>query len=310
MATTPPPLQFGIDLGGTKIEAAVLDGGGRILLRRRVATPKDSYRATLDAIAGLLGAVESEAGVRAAAVGIGTPGSLSPLTGLMRNANSTCLNGHPLDRDLAEALGRPVRVANDANCFALAEAVAGAAQGAGTVFGVILGTGVGGGVVVGGRPLLGRNLIAGEWGHNPLPAPLPEELPGPPCYCGRPGCVESWCSGPGLAADHLTRTGRRLAAPEIAAAALAGDRAAAETLARHRDRLARALAAVVNILDPDVIVLGGGLSNLAGLARDLPAAMLPHVFSDGFETPIRRHALGDSAGVIGAAWLWPTTEEP
>lgn len=296
-------MRTGVDLGGTKIEAVVLDPSGQVRARARVPTPR-GYDPVIKAICDVVAQVEGEAGA-AAAVGVGIPGSLSPVTGMVRNANSTQLNGHPLDRDLATALGRPVRFDNDANCFALAEARSGAGQGAGVVFGVILGTGVGGGVVINGQARIGANGVAGEWGHNPLPAPRDDERPGPTCYCGRVGCIEAWMSGPSLARDHLRVTGQDIQAPAIAAAAAAGDAAAQGTLDRHRDRLARALGTVVNLLDPDVIVLGGGLSNLAGLAEALPQAMLPYVFTDRFVTPIRRHQLGDSAGVIGAAWLWP-----
>ena len=278
---------------------------GEELVRLRIDTPSDGYDSILRAIAGLVAAVETRAGARAPAVGIGIPGSLSPVSGRVRNANSTVLIGHAFDRDLAAALGRPVRVGNDANCFALAEAMAGAGQGAKTVFGVILGTGIGGGIVVDGRVLAGRNLIAGEWGHNRLPAAGAGELPGPPCYCGREGCIEAWCSGPAMSADHARTTGETLDPPAIAARAEAGDPAAAATLERHLDRLARALAGVVNLLDPDLIVLGGGLSNLGHLHHRLPEAMRGHVFSDVCETPIVKNRLGDSAGVIGAAWLWP-----
>lgn len=299
-------LRFGVDLGGTKIEVAVL-AGGEVALRRRAATP-DGYEATLDAIAGLLAEAERAVGARASAVGVGTPGSISPATGLIRNANSTRLNGRALDRDLQARLGRPVRLANDADCFALAEARAGAARGAVSAFGVILGTGVGGGVVLGGRLLSGPNGIAGEWGHNALPRPGAEESPGPDCWCGRRGCIEVWLSGPGLAADHARRTGARLTAEEIAARSADGESAAADTLARHLDRLGRALAGAINVLDPEVVVLGGGLSNLPRLADRLPTAIRPHVFSDCFRTAVRRHALGDSAGVIGAAWLWRVDE--
>ena len=274
-------------------------------MRLRIDTPSDGYDSILRGIAGLVAAVETRAGARAPAVGIGIPGSLSPVSGRVRNANSTVLIGHAFDRDLAAALGRPVRVGNDANCFALSEAVDGAAAGAGVVFGAILGTGVGGGIVSGGRVLAGHNLIAGEWGHNPLPAAAPGELPGPPCYCGRNGCVETWCSGPAMTADHANATGEALDPPRIAARAAAGDAAAQATLERHLDRLARALAGVVNLLDPNAIVLGGGLSNLDHLRDRLAEAMRPHVFSDVFTTPILNNRLGDSAGVIGAAWLWP-----
>lgn len=301
-------MKLGVDLGGTKTEAALLTPDGTVVARDRVPTPQGSYNDTLQAIADLVAAVEQKAGGQARRAGIGTPGSLSPATGVIRNANSTRLNDQPLDRDLSRALDRPVRLENDANCFALAEAKAGAATGAEVVFGVIAGTGVGGGVVVNGRTVLGRNRIGGEWGHNPLPNPGPEERPGPACYCGRHGCIETWCSGPGLAADHAHRTGMVMTAEDIAMMATAGDAEAAYTLERHLDRMARALAGVVNILDPDVIVLGGGLSNLDHLARDLPNAMRPHIFSDCFDTPILRNQLGDSAGVIGAAWLWDETD--
>lgn len=296
-------LRTGVDLGGTKIEACVLGADGTVIERRRTPTPQGDYDQTIATIVRLVGEVETAAGGQADRVGFGTPGSLSPATGLLRNANSTCLNGHPLDTDLGQALGRAVVLENDANCFALAEARSGAAKGADVVFGVIIGTGVGGGVVVQGETLLGRNRVGGEWGHNPLPRPTAEEVPGPDCYCGRSGCVETWCSGPGLAADHLLTTGSDMPPAMIAEFAEAGDAAARDTLSRHTDRLARALAGVVNILDPDAIVLGGGLSNLAHLYRDLPGAMAPHVFSDVFDTPIRPASLGDSAGVIGAAWL-------
>jgi len=298
-------MRIGVDLGGTKTEVVALAPSGAELARLRIATSPDGYDSVVRGIAELVAAVEARAGGQAPAIGIGIPGSLSPASGRVRNANFTVLTGHAFDRDLAEALGRPVRVENDANCFALAEAMAGAGQGAGTVFGVILGTGVGGGVVTDGRVLAGRNLIAGEWGHNRLPAISADELPGPPCYCGRTGCIEAWCSGPALGVDHARATGETLDAPGIAARAEAGDVAAVATLERHLNRLARALAGVVNLLDPDLIVLGGGLSNLAHLCDRLPEAMCPHVFSDVFETPILNNRLGDSAGVIGAAWLWP-----
>lgn len=295
-------MRIGVDLGGSKIEAIALAPGGAERARLRVATPR-AYDAVIRETAALVAAVEDGAGADGAPVGVGIPGSLSPASGRVRNANFTVLNGKALDRDLAAALGRPVRVENDANCFALAEAVAGAGQGAAVVFGVILGTGVGGGIVAGGRVLTGANLIAGEWGHNPLPAPGADELPGPACYCGRAGCIETWVSGPGLAADHARATGAGLEPGEIAAAAAEGDAAARATLERHLSRLARGLAGVVNVLDPDAIVLGGGLSNLAHLYEALPGAMRPHVFSDVFATSIWRNRLGDSAGVIGAAWL-------
>lgn len=300
-------MRIGVDLGGTKIEAVALGPGGAERARLRIPTPGGGYDSVVRACAEMASAVEARAGAEtaASAVGVGIPGSLSPATGLVRNANSTRLNGRPLDRDLARAMGRAVRVENDANCFALAEALAGAGQGARVVFGVIIGTGVGGGIVIEGRLLTGANLIAGEWGHNPLPAPGGEERPGPDCYCGRKGCVETWCSGPGLAADHARATGEMCSPEEIVARADAGDAAARASLGRHVSRLARGLAGVVNILDPDAIVLGGGLSKLAHLYEQLPGAMRPHVFSDVFATRVLRNRLGDSAGVIGAAWLWP-----
>lgn len=301
-------MRAGVDLGGTKIEIAVLGGDDAIVLRERIATPPGGYDDTIRAIRDLVGLAEGRLERTIARFGVATPGSLSPATGLIRNANSTRLNGRPLDRDLAVATGRAVRIENDANCFALAEAMQGAGRGAETVFGVIIGTGVGGGIVHAGRVIGGRNRIAGEWGHNPLPGTGPGESVAPDCYCGRSGCIEAWCSGPALAADHLRRTGTEMTAEMIAGFAGAGDLDARETLALHLGRLARALAGVVNILDPDAIVLGGGLSNLAHLPERLAAAMAPHVFSDSFETPVRRHALFDSAGVIGAAWLWPAAD--
>jgi fructokinase len=298
-------MRIGVDLGGTKTEAVALDGAGVELARQRIPTPGDGYDSVIRGIVDLVAAVESRTGLIAPAIGFGIPGSLSPASGLVRNANFTVLNTRPLDRDLATALGRPVWVENDANCFALAEAMAGAGQGTDTVFGVILGTGVGGGIVTAGRVLSGHNLIAGEWGHNPLPVATADELPGPPCYCGRAGCIETWCAGPAMCADHERATGEPLDPPVIAARAANGDAAAMATLDRHLDRLARALAGVVNILDPDLIVLGGGLSNLDHLYDRLPGAMRRHVISDVFETPILKNRLGDSAGVIGAAWLYP-----
>jgi fructokinase len=309
-------MRIGIDLGGTKTEAVVLGPAGDELARLRVATPQHDYDSLVRNVADLVAAIEAEAGAKAPEIGppigMGIPGSLSPATGLIRNSNTVVLNGHAFDRDLVTALGRPVRLQNDANCFALAETMAGAAQGlqpgADTVFGVILGTGVGGGIVTGGRVLAGHNLIAGEWGHNPLPAPGADENPGPPCYCGRNGCIETWCAGPAISADHARATGDTLDPSAIGARAAAGDVDAAATMERHLSRLARALAGVVNILDPNAIVLGGGLSNLGHLYERLPEAMRPHVISDVFTTPILKNSLGDSAGVIGAAWLWPDEE--
>ena len=298
-------MRIGVDLGGTKIEAIALDSEGRVLARHRIPAPRGDYGATLGAIAGLIDAIESAAG-QPGSVGIGTPGALSPFTGRLRNANSVWLNDRPLDLDLAERLGRPVRLANDADCFALSEATDGAGRGAASVFGVIIGTGTGGGIVVGGRLLAGPNAIAGEWGHNPLPWPQPDESPGPPCYCGKHGCIETFLSGPGLAADHQRHTGLTRTPPEIRAAAARGEPAAAATLARHAERLARSLATVINLLDPAVIVLGGGLSNLPHLYEALPALIRPWLFCDGLATRILPPVHGDSSGVRGAAWLWGT----
>ena len=294
-------MRIGLDLGGTKIEGIALDRKGGMRAGARIATPRDDYRATIEAIAALVSELEAKAGRRAARIGVGMPGALSPATGLVKNANSTWLIGQPFDRDLETALGRPVRVANDANCFALSEAVDGAAAGAAVVFGVILGTGVGGGIAIDGRPLDGRNAIAGEWGHNPLPWPADDERPGPPCYCGRHGCIETFLSGPGLAADHEAATGERLAPEDIAAA---GSTGAEATMARYEDRLARALAGVINILDPDVIVLGGGLSRIERLYVNVPRLWGPYVFSDRVATELRPPRHGDASGVRGAAWLW------
>ena len=300
-------MRIGIDLGGTKIEGVALDDHGRELARRREATPRDHYDGTVRAIAGLVGFLEDRVGARGT-VGIGMPGAISPATGLVKNANSLWLNGRPLAQDLNAALGRRVRLANDANCFALSEATDGAAAGAEVVFGVIAGTGTGGGVVVRGRVLTGPNAVAGEWGHNPLPWPEPDEWPGRPCYCGRSGCVETFLSGPGLSADHAAATGDSLPAPDIAARAAAGDAAARATLGRYERRMARALAAVVNVLDPDVIVLGGGLSNLDRLYTSVPALWGAFVFSDRVDTRLVRARYGDASGVRGAAWLWAPGE--
>ncbi|MBT0959948.1 ROK family protein [Denitromonas iodatirespirans] len=293
-------VRIGIDLGGTKIEAVALDASGRVLARERIATPQNDYRATVMAIGALVERIEQGLGCRAR-VGIGTPGAPSAVDGRMKNANSTCLNGQPLHADLEAALGRPVRLANDANCFAVSEATDGAARGARVVFGVILGTGVGGGVVVDGRPLAGANAIAGEWGHNPLA----DAAPGIPCYCGRVGCVETWLSGPGMAADHVRHGGAALDAATIAARAEAGDAACEATLQRYEARLGRALATVINIVDPDVIVLGGGLSKLSRLYENVPRRWAAHVFSDTIATRLVPPMHGDSSGVRGAAWLWP-----
>ena len=302
-------IRIGIDLGGTKIEAAALDSEGVIRYRRRVATPAGDYPSTIRAVCELVAALERDLGA-SGTVGIGIPGALSPATGLVKNANSTCLIGRPFDRDLAAALGRPVRLANDADCFALSEAVDGAAAGAPTVFGVILGTGVGGGVVVRGRMLDGPNAIAGEWGHSPLPWPRDEELPGARCYCGKHGCVETFVSGPGMSRDHATATGEALSALEIAERAEAGYAPAEATLRRYEDRLARALATVINLIDPHVIVLGGGLGQIARVYRTVPALWGAYIFSDAVATRLVPPRYGDSSGVRGAAWLWRPDEPP
>jgi fructokinase len=296
-------MRIGIDLGGTKIEAMVIDDAGRELHRRRIPTPRHDYQATLAAVVNLVSGLEREVG-RVAAVGIGHPGAISPVTGLVKNANSTWLNGRPLADDLERLLGRSVRLANDANCFALSEAIDGAAAEAVVVFGVIVGTGTGGGVVVHGRVLTGPNAIAGEWGHNPLPWPQPDEWPGPSCYCGRTGCIETFLSGPGLTRDYVAVGGRPAPAREIAARAQDGEPLAIACLERYEDRLARAVASVINLLDPDVIVVGGGLSNLERLYTAVPRRWDRFVFSDRVTTRFVPAAHGDSSGVRGAAWLW------
>jgi fructokinase len=302
-------VRIGVDLGGTKIEALALADDGTAPGSHRVATPVGDYAATLGAIAELVAAVEGEIGVTAT-VGIGSPGSTSARTGLIRNANSTVLNGKPLLSDLAERLGRPVRLANDADCFALSEAIDGAGAGERVVFGAILGTGVGGGVVVDGQLVTGPNGIAGEWGHNPLPWPGDDERPGRACYCGKRGCIETWLSGPGFAADHAANGGRTLAPPAIVAAALAGDVVAEAALCRYEDRLARALAQVVNVIDPGAIVLGGGLSAMARLYANVAALLPRYVFSDFVATPLLPPRHGAASGVRGAARLWPATARP
>lgn len=293
--------RLGIDLGGTKIEIIALDESGTECFRRRIRTPRDDYEATLAAVRALV--EEAERVVGRATVGIGTPGAISPATGLMKNANSTWLIGRPLGQDIVRALGRDVRIANDANCFALSEAVDGAAAGASVVFGVIIGTGTGGAVVVDRKVVVGANAIGGEWGHNPMPWPEPEEWPGPPCYCGRTGCIETFLSGPGMSRDHRETTGQVVDAIEIAARAEGGDAAASRTLERYERRMARGLAAIINVVDPDVIVLGGGLSNIARLYERVPQLWLPFVFSDRVATKLVRARFGDSSGARGAAWL-------
>jgi len=306
-----PSVRIGIDLGGTKIEAIALSPAGGEIARRRVTTPRD-YVASLDAIAALVRELEGAAG-SAGTVGVGIPGAVMPRTRLVKNANSTWLNGRPLGHDLEQRLDRPVRLMNDANCFALSEATDGAAAGAHVAFGVILGTGVGGGIVVDGQCLSGANLIAGEWGHNPLPWLTPDEQPGPPCYCGKRGCIESWLSGPGFERDHADHTRVTLSGREIVRAAAQGDAGAAATLARYHDRLGRALASLINVLDPDVVVLGGGMSNIAGLVEATSALLPRYVLavgarSDPVATRVVPAAHGDSSGVRGAAWLWPASE--
>jgi fructokinase len=302
-ATHPvPTLRIGIDVGGTKIEAIGLDGA-RELARMRVPTPRDDYDATLDTIVRLVDDVERRAGTTGS-VGIGIPGTLSPEQHIVKNANSTWLIGRHMQADLESRLGRPVRIANDANCFAISEATDGAATGAAVVFGVIVGTGTGAGIVVNGHVVGGANAIAGEWGHNPLPWPEADEWPGPPCYCGRTGCIETFLSGPGLEHDYERASGEALKTPEICARALAGEAAAEGALARYEHRLARGLASIINVLDPAVIVLGGGMSNLTRLYDAVPRLWAKFVFSDRVDTQLVRAAHGDSSGVRGAAWLW------
>jgi len=299
---------LGIDIGGTKIEIAALSSDdGRFLLRQRVATPPGGYDALLGTVADLVHRAEAQLGVRGLPLGVGIPGCVSPATGLVKGANTIALNGRPLDRDLARLLARPVRIDNDANCLATSEAHDGAAAGAHVVFAAILGTGVGAGIALNGQAWAGAHGIAGEWGHNPAPR-LAEDrgVPAPHCWCGRGMCVETLLSGPGFAADHLRHGGAVLDPPAIVAAAGNGDEGAQASLARYSERLARALAAVINLLDPDAIVLGGGLSNITALYDDVPRRWTAHVFSDVVTTPLRAAAHGDSSGVRGAAWLWRT----
>ncbi|MGQ0676358.1 MAG: ROK family protein [Rhodospirillales bacterium] len=306
-------MRIGVDLGGTKIEAVALARDGAELARLRRPTPRMedeglNYRTIIAALAGMVEEIERKTGERGG-VGVGIPGAISPATGLVKNANTVCLNGRPLDRDLAAALKRPVRLANDANCFALSEASDGGGAGAPIVFGVILGTGVGGGVVISGHVLVGVNAVAGEWRHNPLPWPNGDEIAGGRycrrCYCGKDGCIETFLSGPGMGADHRAVTGQEIDSAEIARRAAQGDAAARATFDRYADRLARALSSVVNLLDPDVIVLGGGMSNLAYLYRAVPERWGRYVFSDRVATRLVPPRHGDSSGVRGAAWLWP-----
>lgn len=297
-------LRVGVDLGGTKIEAAVLHDDGRILARRRMPTPVGDYYGTVSAVTALVEAMESEVG-RACSVGVGAPGAIDAQSGRVKNSNSVCLIGQPLHRDLEEALGREVRVANDANCFALSEAIDGAAAGFPTVFGVILGTGVGGGLVIDRRLLPGAHGIAGEWGHNPMPRPRDDERPGPACYCGRRGCIETFLSGPGLTADHLGRHGVGADAAAIDRAAREGESAAIDSIERYAQRLARALASVINIFDPHAIVLGGGMSRCASLYERVPELWGDEVLTNEPRTPLLPPKHGDASGVRGAAWLWP-----
>jgi fructokinase len=297
-------MRIGIDLGGTKIEAVALGQEGEILFRQRVPTPRGNYDGILRAIAGLVDLMEQRLGQQGS-VGIGMPGAISPATGLAKNTNLVCFHERPFDRDISTLLRRPVKVSNDANCFALSEAIDGAASGAEVAFGVIIGTGVGGGVVVRRRVLTGPNAIAGEWGHNPLPWPQPEEIPGPLCYCGKKGCIETFLSGGGLARDFAGIGGDTLTSDEIAGLANLGDAAALAAMSRYEDRLARGLASVINILDPDVIVLGGGLSNIERLYTHVPLLWGQYVFSDTVRTVLAKARHGDASGVRGAAWLWP-----
>ena len=297
-------LRIGVDLGGTKIEVAVIDDNGEFIFRKRLPTPQGQYQQTLQTICQLVAEAESITD-RQTPVGVAAPGAISRGSGLLKNSNSVCLNGKPILTDLQQMLARPVRIANDADCLALSEAMDGAAQQATTVFAAILGTGVGGGIVVNRQLLSGPNAIAGEWGHNSLPWPQADELPGPQCYCGRHGCVETWVSGPGMSNDHQRITGRSASGIELTECALANEPEAMDTLLRYEDRLARALALVINILDPDIIVLGGGLSNIERLYTSIPALLPKYVFSDTVYTRIVKAKYGDSSGVRGAAWLWP-----
>jgi fructokinase len=304
---TSQAMRIGVDLGGTKIEIAALEGHNRIVLRERVPAPQEDYSTTIATIRDLVFTVETKLGA-SARVGIAVPGAISPATGLMKNANSQWLNGKPLDRDLRHALGRDIRIANDANCFALSEAMDGAGVEANTVFGVILGTGVGGGIVINKHIVKGAHAIAGEWGHNQIPFLKEEEKSGAPCYCGKQFCNETFLSGSGLAADYAHATGKKLSPEEIAKRAETGDLAAAGSLDRYADRLARGLSTVINIFDPDAIVLGGGLSNIDALYTIVPTRLTEYVFSDVCATPILKNAFGDSSGVRGAAWLWEIKE--
>jgi len=296
-------IKIGIDLGGTKIEGIALSDAGNELFRHRISTPQGDYQGTLHSIADLINRIEAAVGENGS-IGICTPGALSPSTGLMRNSNSVCMNGKPVLTDLQALLQREIRIANDANCFALSEAVDGAAKDATVVFGVIIGTGTGGGVVINKKVLLGPNAIAGEWGHNPLPWPEDYELPGPECYCGKSGCIETWLSGPGIMHDHELHNNEFIDAETLDGRARFGDEDANETLQRYEDRMARSLAHVINILDPDAIVLGGGMGNIKRLYKNVPDIWGEYVFSDVVNTKLLAPVHGDSSGVRGAAWLW------
>lgn len=298
------PMRIGVDVGGTKIEGILIDDDGREQVRRRIPTPAGDYGATIAAIAGIVEELEMLAGDEAT-VGIGHPGAMSPVSGLLKNSNSTALNGKPFDRDLQAAIGRPVALANDADCFALSEATDGAGEGFATVFGVILGTGVGGGIVVNGALVRGPSAIAGEWGHNPLPWPEGDERPGPACYCGKHGCIETFLSGPGMARDFARHTGTELTSREIVERARRGDADAVAALDRYIDRAARSLATIIDVLDPHVIVLGGGMSNIDELYTGIPERLPAWVFGGEVGTEVRRNVHGDSSGVRGAAWLGP-----
>jgi fructokinase len=297
-------IRIGVDLGGTKIEFVALEGGGRELHRHRIATPRFDYEGTVQAIKEAVEGIEKELG-RTATVGVGIPGTVSTKTGLVKNANSTWLNGKPFDKDLSRALGREVRCANDANCLAVSEATDGAGAGKHVVFAVILGTGCGGGIAVDGRVHSGLNGVAGEWGHNTLPWMRAEEYPGPACYCGRNGCIETWVSGTGLEADYERATKISLKGPEIIARSAAGEPAALAALERLEDRLTRGLAQVINLIDPDVIVMGGGVSQIPQLYQNVPARLKEYVFGKEADTPVVPAKHGDASGVRGAAWLWP-----
>ncbi len=297
-------MRIGIDLGGTKIEGILLDSNGMEIQRLRVPTPQGDYPGTVKAVADLVSLLDKGLN-QPPTIGIGIPGTISAQTGLVKNANSVCLIGNPLDKDLRDAIGRDIRLENDANCFAVSEAHDGAGAGAKVVFGVIIGTGVGGGIAIDGAPLKGLNAIGGEWGHNPLPWPKDDERPGPDCYCGLKGCIETFLSGPGLSCDHQVHTGENLSGDQIVTRAFEGEEAANQTLTRYEHRLARALASIINVIDPDVIVLGGGLSNIQRLYDNVPKLWSQWVFSDTVDTKLVQNRFGDSSGVRGAAWLWP-----